>query len=244
MMRSVQLLVISLCLFCVYAQQSQFENTSVIKTVYLTGSIVKVTVRYSINPLTNSASEYIVAIPKMEYERMAYITVSSTKAVSMTIKKATNQDKYDISRFFQQIIISESNVLYTVTSKNGLDSSSVIIVSYYLTHAFESLPAVVKQVQFIVNRFISRTILPCTSIAISSTSNLPTSLSSRKSATNFLPNSTSPFLTTPPRARRRTSFPTALSTRWRRLLLVMWPTFTFPAMPNSALLRSSCKIGW
>ena len=92
-MRSVQLLVISLCLFCVYAQQPQFENTSVIKTVHLTGSIVKVTVRYSINPLTNSASEYIVAIPKMEYERMAYITVSSTKSIPMTIKKATNQDK-------------------------------------------------------------------------------------------------------------------------------------------------------
>ena len=202
-MRSVQLLVISLCLFCVYAQQPQFENTSVIKTVHLTGSIVKVTVRYSINPLTNSASEYIVAIPKMEYERMAYITVSSTKSIPMTIKKATNQDKYVISCHFQQIITSESNVLYSVTSKNGLDSSSVIVVSYYLTHAFESLPAVVKQVYILINGFISRTIPPCTFIAIFSMSNLLTSLSSRKSATSFLPINTSPFPTIPLRTRRR-----------------------------------------
>ena len=220
MVRSVQLLVILLGLFCVYAQQPQFENTSVIKTVYLTGSIVQVTVRYSVNPLVNSASEYIVAIPKMEYERMAYITVSSVKGISMSIKKAANQDKYLFHEYHYDIIVSESNILYTVTAKDGFDSSSVIIVNYYLTHAFESLPTVAKQVALFYHSLNSRTILLCMYIVMFSTFNLHISLSSRTFVTNFLQVNTNPFPTTPPRRRKKTSLPTVLSIPSRPLLPV------------------------
>ena len=92
-MRSIHLLLISLCLFCLSEQTALFENKSVIKTVDLSGSIVKVTLSITVKPLQDSLTEYFIGIPKSEVEHMAYIQVMSKKNIVFNIVKAENQDK-------------------------------------------------------------------------------------------------------------------------------------------------------
>ena len=65
---------------------------SVIKTVDLSEAIVKVTLRVQVRVLEGSSKEYMFAIPRSEFEHMAYIHPSSNK-LSIAVKKAPIQDR-------------------------------------------------------------------------------------------------------------------------------------------------------
>lgn len=92
-MRSIHILLISLCLLCLSEQAAVFENASVIKTVDLSKAIPKVTLRFMVKPVENTGTEYIVSIPVDEAEHLAYITASNKKSTPLSIKKSEIQDK-------------------------------------------------------------------------------------------------------------------------------------------------------
>lgn len=144
-MRSILLLLISLCLLCLSEQTAIFENASVIKTVDLSKAITKVTLRFMVKPLKNAETEYIVSIPAEEAEHLAYITASNKKNTPLSIKKSEIQDK---SPFLSSFMLRENVVLYKVSSKEAITEGFVIFVDYYLTHMYESLPAFASQVSF------------------------------------------------------------------------------------------------
>ena len=92
-MRYFTILLLFVLAVCALADTAAFENTSVIKTVDLSEAIVKVTLRVQVRVLEGSSKEYMFAIPRSEFEHMAYIHPSSSNKLSIAVKKAPIQDR-------------------------------------------------------------------------------------------------------------------------------------------------------
>lgn len=92
-MRYFTILLLFVLAVCALADTAAFENMSVIKTVDLSEAIVKVTLRVQVRVLEGSSKEYMFAIPRSEFEHMAYIHPSSSNKLSITVKKAPIQDR-------------------------------------------------------------------------------------------------------------------------------------------------------
>lgn len=92
-MRYFTILLLFVLAVCALADTAAFENTSVIKTVDLSEAIVKVTLRVQVRVLEGSSKEYMFAIPRSEFEHMAYIHPSYSNKLSIAVKKAPIQDR-------------------------------------------------------------------------------------------------------------------------------------------------------
>ena len=142
-MRVPTFVLTAMLFLLISAENSLFENVSVIKTVDMTEAIVKVTMRYQISPLQDDLVDYQVAIPNSDIEHMAYIETSSLKKVSLSLTKDEQQPMCVFDIF---IINSDGVTLYTVHSSEKFQDKTVLFVYYYLTHVFVPLPAAITQV--------------------------------------------------------------------------------------------------
>lgn len=136
-------ILFSLVLCAVLADFAAYENTSIVKTVNLSNSVTKVTLRIAIHASAEVNSKYEVAIPKSEFEHLSYIDAATSKKVSLTVKMERVDEEYA----FSLAIISRNDVVvYSIGSDEGLADKTVILVHYYLTQVLTPLPAMVHQV--------------------------------------------------------------------------------------------------
>ena len=131
MTRSVLILLI-FTLFGVLAEPIVYENSNVIKTVDLTKPIVKVILRLTVHTIGTENAEYVVAIPKHDFDHLSYIEANSSKKMPLSIK-------------FMKMDEENGVALYSIGNPKEIVDKSVFSVTYYLTHVLESLPAYVKQ---------------------------------------------------------------------------------------------------
>lgn len=85
MTRSVLILLV-FTLFGVLAEPVVYENSNVIKTVDLTKPIVKVILRLTVHTIGTENAEYVVAIPKHDFDHLSYIEANSSKKIPLSIK--------------------------------------------------------------------------------------------------------------------------------------------------------------
>lgn len=136
-------ILFSLVLCAVLADSAAYENTSIVKTVNLSNSVAKVTLRIAIHASAEVNSKYEVAIPKSEFDHLSYIDATTSKKVALPVKMERVDEEYD----FSLAIISRNDVVvYSVGSEEGLADKTVILVHYYLTQVLTPLPAMVHQV--------------------------------------------------------------------------------------------------
>ena len=142
MTRSVLILLV-ITLLGVLAEPVVYENSNVIKTVDLTKPIVRVVLRLTVHVTGTEKAEYIVAIPKRDFDHLSYIEANSSKKVPLNIKFLKMDEEFISSL----ILICRNDVaLYSIGSTQEIVDKSVFSVTYYMTHVLESLPAYVKQV--------------------------------------------------------------------------------------------------
>lgn len=71
--RCSPLLLLSLLLQSVVSADNSFENTAVVRTVEVAGSLVQVTTTFAVKALEGDASEYTIALGEREHERTSWL---------------------------------------------------------------------------------------------------------------------------------------------------------------------------
>lgn len=96
-----RVLPVFLSVLSAYASSQSFENTAIVRTIELGGSVVHVTTTYAIKALENGLNSYTLALGSKEQVKTSWleVTVKGDKKPLAIKQHGLDNAKYVISKF-------------------------------------------------------------------------------------------------------------------------------------------------